>query len=205
MKYLPILFFLIVGHGSFGQDQNVLKQKKHFEQELKLWTKTFSKFNLTDFKLVDTLHFDNNFPQDFNSYKKFLSIYKPLMTYLSDSSKFIDIYSYQLNLEKKGNYYEANPDLDQAVLMCDLKAKYWNRVYFGTSSQWIDEVIWISKTRFILVGIIKSEDDKKKPQILFGDTNKQTLLKYLNTNKTTFQNKIGYTSTKLKKINIKGL
>ena len=205
MKYLSILFLLIVGHNSFGQDKNILQQKKHFDQELKLWTNTFNNFNLSDFKLEDTSHFDNNLPQDFNSYKKFLSIYKPIVTYLPDSSKFIDIYSYQLNLEKKGGYYEANADIDQAVLLCDPKAKYWNRIYFGTSSQWIDEVIWISKTKFILVGIIKSEDEKKQPLVLFGDTNKQTLIKYLNTTKSIFQSSKGYSSTKLKRLNIKGL
>ena len=205
MKYLPILFFCIVGQSSFGQDKNVLQQKKYFNQELKLWTNTFNNFNLSDLKLEDTLPFDNNFPQDFNSYKKFLSTYKPIVTYLPDSSKLIDIYSYQLNLEKKGNYYEANVGIDQAVLLCDPKEKYWNRIYFGTSSEWIDEVIWISKTKFILVGIIKLEDEKKKPLILFGDTNKQTLIKYLNTNKSIFQNGKGYSSIKLKRLNIKGL
>ena len=205
MKYLPILFFCIVGQSSFGQDKNVLQQKKYFNQELKLWTNTFNNFNLSDFKLEDTLPFDNNFPQDFNSYKKFLSTYKPIVTYLPDSSKLIDIYSYQLNLEKKGNYYEANVGIDKAVLLCDPKEKYWNRIYFGTSSEWIDEVIWISKTKFILVGIIKLEDEKKKPLILFGDTNKQTLIKYLNTNKSIFQNGKGYSSIKLKRLNIKGL
>ncbi len=205
MKYLPIFLFIFVGHSTFGQDKNVLQYKKYFDQDFKLWTKTFSNFNLSDFKLEDTLHFDNNFPQDFNSYKKFLSTYKPIITYLPDSSKFIDIYSCQLNLEKKGNYYKANVDIDQTIFLCDPKAKYWNRIYFGTNSQWIDEVIWISKTKFILVGIIKSEEDKNKPLILFGDTNKQTLIKYSNTNKSIFQRSKGYFSTKLKRLNIKGL
>jgi hypothetical protein len=151
------------------------------------------------------VHFDNNYQQDFNSYRKFLSIYKTIITYSADSSKFIDIYSYQLNLEKKRNYYEAHPDIDQAVLLCDPKAKYWNRIYFGTNSQWIDDVIWISKTKFILVGIIKSEDNKNAPLLLFGDSDNQTLVEYRSTNKSTFQNDKGYSSLKLKKIKIKGL
>jgi hypothetical protein len=205
MKYFPIIFFLIVGHCSFAQDKNILQQKKYFDQELKLWTNTFSNFKLSDFKVKDTLHFDNNFQQDFKSYRKFLSIYKPIITYSADSSKFIDIYSYQINLERKGKYYEANPDVDQAVLLCDPKTKYWDRVYFGTSSQWIDEVIWISKTKFILVGIIKETKDKRMPLILFGDTNKQTLVEYLTVNKNSFQNDKGYSSPKLKKMKIKGL
>jgi hypothetical protein len=172
---------------------------------LKQWTKIFSDFGLSDFKLVDTLRFDNNYAQEFKSLKKFLSVYKPIITYSVDSSKFIDIYSYQLNLEKKGSHYETNPDIDQTVLLYDAKAKYWNRIFFGTSSQWIDEVLWVSKTQFILVGITKSEDGKKQPLILLGDTNKQTLIKYIDTNKQTFQSDKGYLSLKLKRIKIKGL
>ena len=125
--------------------------------------------------------------------------------HIPDSSKFIDIYSYQLNLEKKGNYYEANPDIDQAILLCDPKAKYWNRIFFGSSSQWIDEVTWISKTKFTLAGITKSEDNKRKPIILLGDTNKQTLIKYLNNRDSTYQKGNGYSSPKLNRIKIAGL
>ncbi|HMU46781.1 MAG TPA: hypothetical protein PKC72_10460 [Chitinophagaceae bacterium] len=205
MKLFLILFLLSFGHIAFGQDKNLLQHKKHFDTELKQWAKSFSDFSLSDFKLSDTLRFDNNYPQDLKSLKEFLSAYKPIMTYSVDSSKFIDIYSYQLNLEKKKNYYEANPDIDQAILLCDPKAKYWDRIFFGTSSQWIDDVIWISKTQFILVGITKSEDDKRRPLILLGDTNKQSLLKYVDTNKQTFQSDKGYSSLKLKRITIKGL
>ena len=180
-------------------------KKKYFDTELKQWTRSFSNFSLSGFKLADTLHFDNNYAQDFRSLNEFLSIYKPVITYSIDSSKFIDIYSYQLNLEKKGGYYEANPDIDQAILLCDPKAKYWDRIFFGTSSQWIDEVVWISKTQFFLVGIIKFESDKKQPLILLGDTNKQTLIKYVGTNKEAFQNDKGYSSSKLEQIKVKGL
>ena len=205
MRNISLLFLLFIGHSCFGQDKILLKQDKYFDQELKQWTKSFRNFNITDFKVEDTIHFTNNFQQDFNSYKKFLSIYKSIITYSADSSKFIDIYSYQLNLTKKGNYYEANPDIDQAVLLCNPKIKYWNTIYFGTSSQWIEEVIWISNAKFILVGIIKSEDDKKKPLILIGDSRKQTIMKYLSSNKYCFQSNISYSSKKLKRLSIKGL
>jgi len=205
MKLYPIFYLLFFGHVAFGQDQNLLQNKKHFDIELKQWTKSFSAFNLSDFKLVDTLHFDNNYAQDLRSLKQFLSIYKPIITYSTDGSKFIDIYSYQLSLEKKGTYYEANPDVDQAILLCDPKAKYWDRIFFGTYSQRIDEVVWLSKTQFILVGITKPEDDKRQPLILLGDTKKQSLLEYVDTNRQTFQNAKGYSSLKLKRIKIKGL
>jgi hypothetical protein len=205
MKFLLALFFLFVGHFSFGQDKDLLQHKKYFDAELKQWTATFSNFNLSAFKVLDTIRFDNNFEQNLDYYKKFLSIYKPIITYSPDSSKFIDIYSYQLNLEKKGSYYYANPDIDQTIFLCIPQKKYWDRIYFGTNSQWIEEVVWLSKTKFILSGITKSTDDKKMPLILLGDTENQTLVKYVSDNKKNFQSDKGYSSPKLKKIKIRGL
>ena len=205
MKFLTLTLLLIIRQFSFGQDKTLLQQSKYFDKELKQWTKTFSNFNLSAFKIKDTLHFDNNSKQDFNSFKKFISIYKPIITYSTDSSTFIDIYSYQLNLDKKGDHYKANTEIDQAVLLCNPKTKYWNRIYFGGYSQWIDEVLWITTTKFLLVGIIKSADNKKNPHILLGDTDKQTLAEYVYTNKASFQNNKGYKSTKLKKIKIENL
>lgn len=205
MKYFLLLLSLSVGYFSFGQDKTLLQQKSHFDRELEAWIETFSSFNLSSFKVLDTVPFDNNFEQNLDYYKEFLSTYKPIITYSTDSSKFIDIYSYQLNLEKKGNYYYANPDIEQTIFLCDPKKKYWDRIYFGTSSQWIDEVVWLSMTKFILVGITKSAENKKMPLILVGDTDRQTLVRYLTTDNNSFQNDIGYSSPKLKRIKIEGL
>ena len=205
MKYFSLSLFIIVALSSHGQDKNLLQQKKYFDQELKKWANSFSKFNLSHFNVQDRLHFDNNYQQDFKELKKFLSIYKPIITFSKDSSKFIDIYSYQLGLEKKGNYFEANPDIDQAILLCDKKTKYWDRIYFGGMSRWIDEAIWTTATKFILVGISRSTDYKRTPLIILGDTEKQTLIEYLSINKSDFQNNKGYSSLKLKRLTIKGL
>jgi len=206
MRYLIIVLqFLIINHNAWGQDKNLLLHQKHFDKELKEWTETFNNFDLSVFKVEDTLHFDNNFKNDFSNYKKFLSTYKPIITYSSDSSQFIDIYSYQLNLERKGNYYCATPDLEQVIFLCNPQKKYWNRIWFGTNSQWADEIIWISKTKFILVGVIKSVDYKNKPFIFLGDTDKQILVSYLSKNKNSYQSKSGYSSPKLKRLRIRGI
>lgn len=205
MKYLLLLVSLFIGHISSGQDKNLLQHKKYFDKELKEWTATFSSFNLSSFKAKDTVQFENNYEQNLDYYKKFLTTYKPIITYSPDSSKFIDIYSYQLNLERKGNHYYANPDIDQTIFLCNPKKRYWNRIYFGTSSQWIDEVLWLSKTKFILVGITKYADNKKMPLILLGDTDRQTLIRYLTADNDSFQNDQGYSSPKLKRIKIEGL
>jgi hypothetical protein len=205
MKIIAILYLIFLGHFTYGQDISLVKHKIKFDTDFKLWTKSLSHFDLLDFKAVDTFHFENNYARDFKTIKEFLDVYEPVIAYSPDSSKFIDIYSYQLNLKKKENYYEANIVIDQAILMFDSKAKYWDRIFFGTNSQWIDEVAWLSETQFILVGIIKSDSNKRQPFILLGDTNRQTLIKYIDTNKEAFQIVNGYSSFKLKRIRIKGI
>ena len=205
MKYLLFFGFFFIGQVTLGQDKILLNHKSFFDKELKTWTATISNFNLSSFKAKDTVAFDNNHEQDLNYLKEFLATYKPIITYSPDSSKFVDIYSYQLNMEKKGKYYYANPDIDQAILLFDNQKKYWDRIYFGTSSRWIDEVIWISNTKFILVGITKNSSDKKTPLILTGDVDKQAIVTYLTTDVNSFRNDTNYTSHKLNRIVIKGL
>jgi hypothetical protein len=186
-------------------DKTLLKLKKQFTHAFKQWTSTFNNFDLFSFEALDTIPFENGFEQNMDNYKDFLSIHEPIITYSQDSSRFIDIYSHQLNLQKKGNNYYANPDIDQAILLCIPQKKYWNKIYSGTSLQWIDEVLWLTDTNFILAGILKSKDQKNTPLILLGDTDKEELILYVSNNKSCFQNDLGYSSPKLKNIKIEGL
>jgi len=179
--------------------------KKYFEAELQPWTKSFNNFNLSNFKIADTVAFENSSEQDFKKYSSFIALYKPLLSYSTDSSQFIDIYSYQLNLVKRGQTYYASPDVDQTVYLCNPKTRYWNRIYFGTPGGWIDEATWISKEKFILAGITKSADGKSVPVVLVGDTGSQRMETYQMRDTSCFQNAHGYTSPKLKRIPIDGL
>ncbi|MCB9261468.1 MAG: hypothetical protein H6607_03760 [Flavobacteriales bacterium] len=205
MKYLLLSAFFFLGFVPSEQDKNLLSYKNCFDNELKEWVATFDNFNLSSFNVKDTVAFDGDYEQDSNYLKTFLDIYKPIITYSPDSTLFIDIYSYQLNLEKNGKYYYASPDIDQAILLFDNQKKYWNRIYFGTNSRWIDEVIWVSCNEFIMVGITKNLEDKKTPLILIGNVDKRTMLMYMTSDQNCFQTDTGYSSYKLKHINIKGL
>lgn len=188
----------------FGQDPILTDYKKYFDNDLKGWTSTFTNFILTDFKKYKSSPFDNNYKQDFKDLKSFYSIYKPILTFSPDSSSFIDIYSYQLNLEKIGDKYKAMIDADQAILVFNKKAKYWDRVYFGTPSFQIEEAIWLTNSKFLLLAVDFSDLDKKAPSILIGDFDKKTITIFNSTNKSCSQ-KESYQSPKLKRINITGL
>jgi hypothetical protein len=198
MKQLSTLLLLLVLI-SCKQENALLQYKQHFDQELKPWTNSFHDFNLDNFKKGKTLPFEGGYAQDLASYKEFIATYKPILTLAPDSSKFIDLYTVQLNLVKVGDLYEANADDGGPVLLCDPATKYWDRICYSSPGQWIEEVTWISKTKFILAGITKPSSEVLEPYILIGDTEKKTLDQYLNTNPQCRQDYI-WNSPKMKKI-----
>ena len=105
-----------------------------------------------------------------------------------------------MNLEKKGTKVIANIDIDQVISLCNLKTKKWNRIFFGALSSPIEEATWISNTKFILVGYEMNGNNDHYPKIYIGDTGKQQLFVYTNSDSTCVENKTGYSSKKLDKI-----
>jgi hypothetical protein len=204
LKQLSPLLFLITLIAC-KQENDLLQYKKQFDQELKPWTNSFYHFNLVNFKKGKTLPFENGSPQDLASYKEFIATYRPILSFSPDSSKFIDPFSAQLNLVKTGDHYEASPDDGGAVMLCDPANNYWKGFCYNTPAGWIDEVTWVSNTKFILAGIIKPSPDTLAPYILIGDTEKKTLEEYLNTSPQCLQHEPYYRSPKLKRIKIEGL
>lgn len=204
MNRLLLFSIILISTSLSGQNITLTDYKSNFDKDLKDWTSTFTNFNLVDLKKYESRPFDNNYKQDFADLKKFYSVYKPILTFSPDSSSFIDIYSYQLNLEKKGDNYKALVDADQAILLCNKKTKYWDRVYFGTPSFQIEEVVWLTNSKFLLLAVGLNEKDKKIPSILFGDMNKKTITIFNSANKNCYQKK-SYRSPKLSRLNIEGL
>jgi len=206
MRYIIYSFFLILiflsSKSSFGQRNNLSIYKSHFDNELKAWTKTISNFKLSSFKPTDTISFDNLDYDDIKSLKAFYSIYRPALTFSKDSNKFIDIYSYELNLERKGNkIVYSGSDVDQAISLCDIKMKRWIRILFCGYSQRIQEVTWVTNTKFILVGAFQNEDSKNSPVIYIGDISKNSFEVFSSSDSNCYQIK-GYDSPKLAKLNI---
>jgi hypothetical protein len=169
------------------QDNRIVKYQVIFNNQLKPWTSTYSNFRLTDFKLVKKEKFESNYKQDFKLLNSFYSIYKPILTFSMDSSSFIDIYSYGLNLSKKGDVYEAFPDVDQAIILCDIKSKYWNRICFGNPGLYFEEAFWIDNAKFMLLARETNGKNERPPCIFIGDENIQELMCYKNINSLCIQ------------------
>ena len=206
MRHIIYSFFLTLvflsSKSSFGQKNNLSIYQSHFDKELKGWTKTISNFKLSSFKPTDTIPFGNSDYYGIKSLKEFYSIYKPALTFSKDSNKFIDIYSYELNLEKKDNkIVYSGSEVDQAISLCDIKMKRWTQILFCGYSLRIQEVIWLTNTRFMMVGSVENEESKYPPVIYIGDITNNSFEIFSSSDSNCQQNK-GYDSPKLAKLNI---
>lgn len=203
MKKLLILLLIILPlQKSFSQSKYLTAYKPYFDSLLKDWSNSYSHFQLSSFQISDTLDFENIPFGNINNLKEFYDLYKPALAFSPDSSKFIDLYGYRLNLGREGNKLIANEEVDGAVSLCNLKTKSWIRIYFLGVSSGIDEAEWISNRKFILVGYSNyDEDGKFRPMILIGDTNKEKLFLYEDLDKSTIAKKSGYTPSGIKKLN----
>lgn len=206
MGYIIYPFFLTLiflsGKSSFGQKNNLSIYQSHFDKELKAWTKTITGFKLSSFKPTDTISFGDSDYHGVKSLKEFYSIYKPALTFSKDNNKFIDIYSYELNLEKKGNkIVYSGSEVDQAISLYDIKKNEWIQILFCGYSLRIQEVTWLTNTKFILVGSFQDEESQNSPVIYIGDITNNSFEIFSSSDSNCQQNK-GYESPKLAKLNI---
>jgi len=206
MGHIIYSFFLTLiflsSNSSFGQKNNLSIYKSHFDGDLKAWTKTINNFRLSSFKPTDTISFGNSDYYDIKNLKDFYSIYKPALTFSKDSNKFIDIYSYELNLEKKENkIVYSGSEVDQAISLWNIRTKKWTQILFCGYSLRIQEVIWLTNTKFMLVGSVQNEESKYQPVIYIGDMTNNTFEVFSSSDPNCLQNK-GYDSPKLAKLNI---
>jgi hypothetical protein len=198
--FLALIF--LANKNSFGQRNNLSIYKSHFDRELKAWTKTINDFRLSSFVPSDTIAFENSAYDDIKTLKDFYSIYKPALAFSKDSNIFIDIFSYELNLEKKGNkIVYSGSEVDQAISLCNIKTKRWTRILFCGYSLRIQDVTWLNDTKFVMVGSVQNEQSKYLPVIYVGDMKKGSFEIYSSNISSCVQNK-NYESPKLAKLDI---
>ena len=190
---------------SFGQSSELSKYQPYFDRTLSGWTKTFTNFNLSSFEKEKIDSFENIEYMDINAIKDFYSIYKPALTFSPNQNQFIDIYSYWLSLDKEGKKIVSyGGEADQAITLCNFKTKKWNRIAFRGTTERIQDVIWLTNSKFILVGAREDEIvfGKYRPLIYIGDTIGKTLKCFVSRKHKSFQKNDGYDSPKLLKLKV---
>jgi hypothetical protein len=199
-SFAAVLLFCCFSKGQC--QQAVLANLQANSKEFRLWTSSFENFDISDFARSGDKEFEDIPQQNFDSLNLFLKIYKPLVSFNGQKNKFIDIYSYQLNLTKAGERYVANLNVGQAVYLCDYKTKDWKRIFY-TEPGSINDVFWLDGNNFLLVLTINNQDEDV-PVLYFGNTEKRSFDTFSDKNARCHQKK-DYRSEKLKRIKIQGL
>ena len=205
LYYILIGIAFLTNNNSFGQNFELSKYKPQFASQLNGWTKTFTNFNLLSFHKEEISTFEDIDYMDIKEINDFYSIYKPALTFSPDKKQFIDIYSYWLCLDKEGKtIISRGGEPDQAITLCNFATKKWVRIFFRGTTERIQEVIWLTNSNFILVGIREDESlsNKQRPTIYLGDTIAETFISFVSKDNKLFQKSSGYDSPKLLKLKI---
>lgn len=176
--------------------------KIYFDNQLKNWTVSFRNFQLSSFNISATsgLREFSHLDTTTSDWRNFYELYKAALTFSNDSSKFVDIYSYDLNLEKKGKKIVANYAGEQEVTLYDLKAGKEGVILFCGISQQIQEVAWITNAKFILVGREIEDTNTVRPIIFLADLYKQKIIRYQTVESSCLERKAIYSSPKLNRL-----
>jgi len=122
-----------------------------------------STFNASKFQQVSSQK-NNNADLDLSEISK---AYYPLFIYNADSSHAIDLYSYNIILQKRNGKTVANhagPDVEVALI--DFKNKTRKRIYFGGPSSAVLDAKWIDKKEFFLLTGEIVNQSKFQPRLL---------------------------------------
>ena len=195
-----ILLLISIISMNINAQENPTNYSKNFNGDLKSWIGCFSNLNLKEFEEVEKSNFKDLYTEN-KSTAELESEYIKIGTYSPNKLKLIDIYSF-LNLEKKGEVYSTNIEIDQNADLYLVNQNKKVRLFNGGSSSGIDEVFWVTENKLLLVGTTFQEN--QKPMILIVDFNSKTITRFDNTNNNCKQKK-KYKSTKLNKLKIKGI
>ena len=116
----------------------------------------------SSFKMVNTWREDSAMITAFHADKAFYDKYGPLLKYSPDSSKYIDLDSYNIdivrNSEGKRVIQELGPDFE--IAMVDVKDETRQRLMFLGPGGQIHEAGWLDNENIIMAGMNETPDGK---------------------------------------------
>jgi hypothetical protein len=154
-------------------DSSLADVKEVIEKDLAKWAGSFEGFNLDSFRMTERRDFPWGDVEPMEELKDFFKLYNGALVYSPDSSQFIDLYSANIWLEKRGKKIVAIGDPDQTVMLTDRKTLRSKSLLFFGPAAVIDEAVWVSPNKFILAGVISNEDSKWEAILLVGDISKR--------------------------------
>ncbi|MEO5995282.1 MAG: hypothetical protein ABIN89_01205 [Chitinophagaceae bacterium] len=114
----------------------------------------WNKFTITKF-------WQEDFPNktNFEPGKDFWDTYGQFLKYSPDSSKFIDLDSYNISItkNKKGQLIGGSQEPDTEISLIDLKKKEKMRLVFLGPGNSVEDAAWIDNDNLVLIGYLENE------------------------------------------------
>jgi len=156
--------------GIDAADSSLAKYLDVIETGLVNWMNSFPGFRIDSFHLQQKSSFTDAGDYEPGDPDTFFDLYKASLVYSPDSSRFLDLFSSGVMLERKGKKIMASADVDQSITLNNLKTREWKSIAFFGPSAGIEEAVWVSPSIFILAGTMYNDDGAPEAFVMIGNT-----------------------------------
>lgn len=128
---------------------------------IKYYTSKISNFRIDQFVLKGETKaselINGNIYGDYD--KEFNKNHSQFLINSKDNSQYIDLDSYQMTIEKnnKGELICSGVEIDQEINWVNRKTKEIKRIFFASSSTYIDDAIWMNNNKVALLGVTENK------------------------------------------------
>lgn len=129
--------------------------------------KKVSGFDWNKFRMTSSWQDDSLLVSPFQPEKDFYTSYGPFLKYSPDSSRFIDLDSYNIDIKKdaKGRFIGNGIGPDYEVSLVDVKDGTKTRLVFMGPGGSIEDALWLDNQTLVLMGVQENEKGGKMPTL----------------------------------------
>ena len=150
----------------------------------------FHRFTLSQYWAVDSLPGD-----DFAGTKKYFDAYGPFLIYAPDSSRFVDLDSYNILIqkEKQGRFRGQELGPDTEISLVDLHTKKKRRLLFLGPGGSVDDACWPDNQTVLLYGVNRNDENESVPAVWKIDLKNNAFYLFENPDTSLAKKIISYT------------
>jgi hypothetical protein len=125
--------------------------------------KQVSNFDWSRFRMKENWQDDSLLVVNYKPSKDYLAAYGRFVKYSPDSSRFLDLDSYSVQIKKdgKGKWQATELELDTEISLVDLKTGKKTRLLFTGPEGSVEDALWLDKDNIALIGIEEGDSTGK--------------------------------------------
>ncbi len=103
---------------------------------------------------------DSSYKTVFEPGNNYFKFYGSFLKYSPDSSKFIDLDSYNISImkNKQGQFVGSSQEPDTEISMVDIRKKEKTRLLFLGPGNSVEDAAWIDNNNLVLIGYVENEN-----------------------------------------------